>query len=850
MSLENNSLPIVPEQLITPIIQEDFSTKVEKELLDHYKIPETTDTKAIKEVAKLLSQHTTSPSQLNDVLIILKSFPYWNIEDINLLYASLAEKLQDEINIERYKINPILWTEQKIGRIKTQIEQKSKQEIEQENEKKVIKENYKEITNIYESNKANIHNSLWNINKSIIIERIPKSELEIFREALWYKIIEPEKPGETPDYEAWMNNDSIDNKIAGLVNYYATLHDKIEQSKTNPKIKVTADEKTQAENFTQTLQSLSISPEEFYGSVNIIYVEPQEQDKSRWYKDRWYTIDTPTLQVSTSSSFENKQTTNLSDLKENFKDMNSDNMITPSIFSDQFDKPKADFDKESLLAAFPLPSGTKLFDFALDNKNLIENIKLFIESDKSHPLIESSTKNKEKQKRAKKALINYLLHKANPSITVLPDTIAHLLYPPKKNETQSWIQKIPKEKQINKIEEQLLIPLMQNNFCGPVQEQYISQEIKKWYMNYIVETVKNTPSLQEFYINPKEINLSTNTVEIPLHLNNSKQPTWYLIIEDGKIRIKSKNDLYNPQDNDSNNQISKSKKWIYVGTIKGFNNFSEDIINNITQDTIKDSLSDKDPRTAYQNNIQETIIQNNKSDENELNSTSASIAHILEWSKAQDSIFTLMKSRKNNVNQNTDNQTIISQDNPFYTALRDYETDPNTTIQKQNQPESFDTLNIVRNTILKNSANENQEFSNAIETLQQLITSKSFNDKLTSYLTNSPKDETSEKKHIILQTLQENNRTSGDSLVLLLQLFGTNPIKGKEQYNTINTGNFIKNINQLQQADDFDLINFDIDQNNPTVWTLEQKYGKSADEKLLIDLNQIEDSDKIQTIVQ
>ena len=41
-----------------------------------------------------------------------------------------------------------------------QIEQKSKQEIEQENEKKVIKENYKEITNIYELNKENIHNSL------------------------------------------------------------------------------------------------------------------------------------------------------------------------------------------------------------------------------------------------------------------------------------------------------------------------------------------------------------------------------------------------------------------------------------------------------------------------------------------------------------------------------------------------------------------------------------------------------------------------------------------------------------------------------------------------------------------
>jgi hypothetical protein len=78
-----------------------------------------------------------------------------------------------------------------------------------------------------------------------------------------------------------MNNDSIDNQIAGLINYYATLHDKIEQSKINPKIIVTQQEQVQAENFSKTLQSLSISPEEFYRSVNIIYIEPQEQDKSR-----------------------------------------------------------------------------------------------------------------------------------------------------------------------------------------------------------------------------------------------------------------------------------------------------------------------------------------------------------------------------------------------------------------------------------------------------------------------------------------------------------------------------------------------------------------------------------------
>jgi hypothetical protein len=41
-------------------------------------------------------------------------------------------------------------------------------------------------------------------------------------------------------------------------------------------------------------------------------------------------------------------------------------------------------------------------------------------------------------------------------------------------------------------------------------------------------------------------------------------------------------------------------------------------------------------------------------------------------------------------------------------------------------------------------------------------------------------------------------------------------MKGKEQYNTINTEIFIQTINQLQQTDNFDLINFNISQHNPT----------------------------------
>jgi hypothetical protein len=119
-----------------------------------------------------------------------------------------------------------------------------------------------------------------------------------------------------------------------------------------------------------------------------------------------------------------------------------------------------------------------------------------------------------------------------------------------------------------------------------------------------------------------------------------------------------------------------------------------------------------------------------------------------------------MKSRSDNGKQDTDHKKNLSPENPFYTALRDYETDPNKIIQKQNEPEAFDTINILRNTILNNSANENQKFSNAITNLQQLITDKNFNDRLNQYLSTPPTDKLSEQNHTILKTLKDNNRTS------------------------------------------------------------------------------------------
>jgi hypothetical protein len=42
-------------------------------------------------------------------------------------------------------------------------------------------------------------------------------------------------------------------------------------------------------------------------------------------------------------------------------------------------------------------------------------------------------------------------------------------------------------------------------------------------MNYLVDAMKNTPSLQNFQIKPESIELTTGEVKIPLYLNNSKQ---------------------------------------------------------------------------------------------------------------------------------------------------------------------------------------------------------------------------------------------------------------------------------------------------------------------------------------
>ena len=96
----------------------------------------------------------------------------------------------------------------------------------------------------------------------------------------------------------------------------------------------------------------------------------------------------------------------------------------------------------------------------------------------SHPLIEASTSDRESRQRANKALIVYLLYKANPTVQQIPESLAKIIYPPE-NGKKSWINTQPKSKQLQYIEDKLLVPLMKNNFCSNNTEQFVSSEIKK-----------------------------------------------------------------------------------------------------------------------------------------------------------------------------------------------------------------------------------------------------------------------------------------------------------------------------------------------------------------------------------
>ena len=244
--------------------------------------------------------------------------------------------------------------------------------------------------------------------------------------------------------------------------------------------------------------------------------------------------------------------------------------------------------------------------------------------------------------------------------------------------------------------------------------------------------MEKTPALEAFKINPKETEFTNKNTKIPLHLDNPREISGYLTIEEGKIYLT--NSLYNPHDSEHQNQISTGK--VYIGDMLSFDDFTQKISNSINEDTIKSALQEKNPYDAYHDTIKTNITDNITESAKKIDATSSNLAHGLSGTKVQDSIFDLMKTRNSNENNINRENSLISQDNPFYKALRDYTLDNKKTISKKEFPDTFDSLALVRTTMLRNSARENKILEDSLHTLQTLLQDPNFNKKTNNFIQN------------------------------------------------------------------------------------------------------------------
>ncbi len=730
--------------------------------------------------------------------------------------------------------------EKKTAEIQTLTPEEQQNKEKNEQDLKMKQEAYNQLNKIYIDNSEKIQNIKFpeDFRLLSITDKLPPEKLQIFREAFGY--IFENKPWE-PIWANGQENNDVDNKIAKLIYYYAQLNDKITQSKTNPKIKVTPKEQLQAQEFTNTLTSFWINQEEFYTSLDIQYKESKEEKSNNNNKNRSYEFTTSESSTSKEEASTTKEST-LDNLSGSFEKMNSDAMKVDPIFKDQFNKTKSWFDDKSLLQSFPLPKGKNMLDFDIKNPKLMGVIFSTLKDEKSHPLISSSIRNPEKILSAKKALIVRTLFEANPNLKELPLSIASKLYPPQPGKEQ----KIPSRRRKENIEKKLLIELMDYNF-RTTQEQFITQEIKKWYITYFNRLLLATPALKDFEFKPEEIVLTNNQVKLPLYLKWEKQVNNYLFVEDGQIYIT--NSLYNPL-NTNPNTISKWKMRIW--SIDDFKQFSEQVTASIKPDIIKESVSDLNPRSTYNDKIQEVI--NRTIDENSkiLSDTQAGIAHGLAWAKAQSSLFNLMQHRhQDGETQLSDTNTTIEANNPFYNILNNYTTDSTKSISKQDNINWFEWLYLSKNAVLQGSATENEVLSRDINKLENFLTDKKSNLKIDNYLTQKPTNEIEQYKYNILQTLQSKNRKQWESFALFLKLFGTHPEKWKENINSLDINKFHNFINQLDNVNDLSLLNVDslINKNNPVFATLDSTYSVSADDELLTNLDNISDDETIETII-
>lgn len=140
----------------------------------------------------------------------------------------------------------------------------------------------------------------------------------------------------------------------------------------------------------------------------------------------------------------------------------------------------------------------------------------------------------------------------------------------------------------------------------------------------------------------------------------------------------------------------------------------------------------------------------------------AGISHAMTGKKVQDNILHTMKYFHHNGDHPLDPNETIQSDSPFFEALRHY---PDTPIQKNNHPDAFAVMSLMRTTMLRSSATENKALSHQLNSLQTLIDNLDFDRRLDAQFAeyNNRRDNltpSEEQHYLLLSTLTTQARNS------------------------------------------------------------------------------------------
>lgn len=621
--------------------------------------------------------------------------------------------------------------------------------------------------------------------------------LTLFKEALGYSPNNPE-------------NKKISLKATQYLNYHIALGKKVRQASKNTSLTISEEERKQSQEFNDFLRNSDIDPRDFYQSFG------GERNFSAQFNEKLPEV-TP---ISAK-----KESSLVSNLSEN-PEISTDTLQIDNVFKD--------IDNTLLLKSFPLPKNMKHSDFFYDfssSESFVTRMQSLLEASDSYPFLEQSTKDRKTLVVAKKRLVSYLILKNNPQMNQLPENIINVLYPSgwseKKSKLRGFRKKLvemPRESMMRQYEEELLLPLMHNNFLNPSIEKDFSHMVKKWYLSYVSTLLEQTPELDEFSYNANEITMTNNFVQLPLYNKGQDTVDSYLSIENWKVFIT--NSLYNPSDTEN---IQQLKKWkVAVGQVKGFSEFAQESVKSLP-DIIATSSEENNPQLSYFNSFRDNIgkISTDQNDDKE--SLQENIGHSLSQNKVRNGVKNIMYGRNNDGSLSLED---TKKSNPFYEEISTYEQGEDKKISKENSPITFAIGNFVRTSMLRNSSEENIRLKDSLSKLQKVLTDKSFNENLRSYLKNNKEDRESPKRAMLSlldpQERSENNLHSKESLVNFLSLFGSNNRPWPDgQYNRIRISSFEQAVNKLASGVPLDLLNTDniISSTHPVVEKINKKHN-------------------------